>query len=283
MFKLIGVLIIFICVLGGYAMEGGPFAALYQPAEFVIIGGAALGFLVISNSRAVLMGVLSYITGLIRGTTFTPHFYQELLQLMFQLFESARKQGLKGLEEDIESPSQSALFQSYPRILRQERIIHLLCDTLRLMLIQQLPSHELESMLEEEIQGVERDLGRSTGALLKVADALPGFGILAAVMGIIVTMGHIDGNLAVIGMHVAAALTGTFLGIFMSYGLASPMAHAVEEEINREIMALDMLKSALVAFNSGKPPMLAVDAGRRVLYSEIKPSFIDMESELSGQ
>ncbi|CAH0540031.1 flagellar motor stator protein MotA [Vibrio marisflavi] len=283
MFKLLGFLLIFLSVLGGFYMEDGPLHALYQPSEFIIIGGAAIGFLAISQPFAVFKGIGQFIQRLFHGSQYSPEFYQQLLQLLFHLFNAASSKGLKGMEDDIDKPEGSILFRDYPLVISQPRLIHLISDTLRLMMIQKIPPHEMATMLEEEIEGIHQDLNRTPDALLNLADALPGFGILAAVMGIIVTMGSIDGSLVQIGIHVASALTGTFLGIFLSYGFASPLARAIENEICKEVMALDVIKSALVAFNSGKPPMLAVDAGRRSLYSELKPSFIDMENELNGQ
>ena len=212
--KVIGALIIVACVLGGYAMANGDMRVLWQPAEVVIILGAGLGSLVVANPREVLLEMLSQVKGVFVYKRRGEEFQRQLLMLLYQLLEMVEVGGLKVLDEHIEEPEQSELFARYPLILQERNLMAFIADNFRLMAMGKISAHELEGFLEQELDAMEHALLQPSKSLHKVGEAMPGFGILAAIMGIIITMGSIGGTIGEVGAHVAAALVGTFLGIF---------------------------------------------------------------------
>ncbi|GAA3702682.1 flagellar motor stator protein MotA [Oceanisphaera sediminis] len=276
--KLLGIAVILICVFGGFIMANGKLAALWQPAEIIIIMGAGLGALILGNSTAVLKGIWHQLKAICRGQKDDAELYRQLLPLMHQLLQETRLKGLKALDGHVESPQTSPLFSRYPLVTQNPELLGFIIDNLRMLGMGKLSAHELEALLELEVEALEESMIKPSQALAKTADAMPGFGILAAVMGIIITMQHLDGPLTYIGVHVAAALVGTFLGIFVCYCLFSPASHAMEQWVSRRITALECVRAILVSHISGKSPLLAVDAGRKLIEQDIKPSFIDMES-----
>lgn len=281
--KQIAVGVVFICVLGGFMMAGGRVIALWQPAEMVIILGAAAGSLLLGNSKEVLHEMWAQIKEVIIPPKVEGELYRELLTLMHQLVEEAQNKGMKALDEHVENPQQSSVFLMYPEISENPLLLGFITDNLRLMGMGKISPHEFESMLEQEIMVLEEDMLKPAHALHKTGEACPGFGILAAVMGIIITMQQLDGPLGGIGVHVAAALVGTFIGIFMCYCLLEPMSSAMEELVKRRIMQLSCIKCILLAQLRGKNPLLAVDAGRKVLEPEVKPSFAKMEEWVTNR
>lgn len=276
--KLVGILVVFICVFGGFLMASGKLIALWQPAEMVIILGAGLGALVMGNSMAVLKGIAQQFKAVLKGGKDEAELYRQLLPLLYQLLEETRAKGLKALDGHVESPKDSPLFGRYPLVADNPVLLGFIIDNLRMLGMGKLSAHELEALLEEEIEALEESMLKPSQALAKTADAMPGFGILAAVLGIIITMQHLDGPLTYIGLHVAAALVGTFLGIFVCYCVLSPMSNAMEQWAGRRITALECVRAVLVSHIGGKSPLLAVDAGRKLIEQDIKPSFIEMES-----
>lgn len=281
--KQIGIAVVFICVLGGFLMAGGRLLALWQPAELIIILGAAAGSLIIGNSKEVLHEMWAQIKQVIRPQKVQGELYRELLTLMHQLLDETRLKGMKALDEHIENPQQSSVFLMYPEVSENPLVLGFIIDNLRLMGMGKISPHEFETLLEQEIMAIEEEMLKPAHALHKTGEACPGFGILAAVMGIIITMQQLDGPLGGIGVHVAAALVGTFIGIFLCYCLLEPASSAMEDLVKRRISLLMCIKSILLAQLRGKAPLLAIDAGRKVLEPDVKPSFIQMEEWVSNR
>lgn len=279
----IGLTVVFLGVFGGFVMASGKLAAFWQPAEFAIILGAGIGSMVVGNSRIVLADCLSQLKGLMGGKKDEAAQTRELLMLLHHLLDSIRQHGLLVLDEHIEEPWESPWFQKYPRVLQDPILVNFIADNLRMLAMGKASAHEVEALLEQEIMSIEDDLLKPSKAIHRTGEAMPGFGILAAVGGIIITMQYLDGPLANIGLHVAAALVGTFIGIFLCYCVFEPAASALHEKVHRRISQLEAVKSMLVANLEGKSPLLAVDAGRRVLELDIKPGFATMERWLMDE
>ncbi|SDJ05972.1 chemotaxis protein MotA [Pseudomonas delhiensis] len=276
--KIIGALIIVACVLGGYAMAHGEMSVLWQPAEVLIILGAGLGSLVVANPREVLLEMLVQIKGVFVYKRRGEEFQRQLLMLLYQLLEMVEVGGLKVLDEHIEEPEQSELFARYPLILQERNLMAFIADNFRLMAMGKISAHELEGFLEQELDAMEQALLQPSKSLHKVGEAMPGFGILAAIMGIIITMGSIGGSIGEVGAHVAAALVGTFLGIFFCYCVLDPLSNAMAQRVKTELSALECVRTTLVAHVAGKPTLLAVDAGRKLIEQDVKPAFRQLET-----
>lgn len=277
MSKILGLIIILLSVFGGYVWAGGNLSSLWQPAEFLIIFGAGTGALIIANPKPVLEEMASQLKELISIEKEDPELYPQLFGLMGMLMNQIQSQGLKVLDEHVEKPRESSLFLMYPTVLEHPNVLQFLIDNLRLQSIGKISPHDLEHILEEEIYRIEEDRMRPSHALARVAEAMPGFGILAAVMGIIITMSSIDGPITMIGVKVAAALVGTFIGIFACYCLFEPISKALEHLVERKSAQLRCVAAILTSFAKGKPPMLAIDAGRKQIQSENRPSFVELE------
>ncbi|MGF1726643.1 flagellar motor stator protein MotA [Photobacterium nomapromontoriensis] len=273
---ILGFFIVFGSVTSGYLMATGKMAALWQPAEFTIILGAGMGSLVISYPTYVLKNILTRIK-MLMGKGYSTDYYKSVLEVMFELLEVIRKDGIKKLDDHIENPGSSEIFNRYPEVAKSTVLLSFITDNLRMMAMGKISHHDLEAALEVELETLEEDLLRPTKALSKIGEAMPGFGIVAAVLGIVVTMQNIGGPLTLIGVKVAAALVGTFFGILMAYGVFDPLSAGMAGQVKKEMMALNMTAAILVAQVQGKPTLLALDAGRRVLHTEYKPSFAEME------
>ncbi len=278
---IIGFVIVFGSIVYGYTHASGRMLALWQPAEFVIILGAGFGAMVISNPPYVLKNILTRLK-MMFGKGYSESFFKSVLELMYELLEVIRKDGIKKLDDHIENPQGSDIFSKYPEVTKSNVLVSFITDNLRMMAMGKMSHHDLEAVLELELHALEEDLLRPSKALGKVGEAMPGFGIVAAVLGIVVTMQSIGGALALIGVKVAAALVGTFFGILMCYGVFEPIAASIANQVKKEMMALNMVSAILVTQAQGKPTLLALDAGRKVLHSEYKPSFITMEKWVSG-
>ncbi|BAN49932.1 flagellar motor stator protein MotA [Metapseudomonas resinovorans] len=276
--KVLGSLIIIACVLGGYAMANGDMRVLWQPAEVLIILGAGLGSLIVANPREVLLEMCSQIKGVFVHKRRDEEFQRQLLMMLYELLEMVDVGGLKVLDAHIEEPEQSELFAKYPLILQEPNLMAFIADNFRLMAMGKISAHELEGFLEQELEAMEHALLQPSKSLHKVGEAMPGFGILAAIMGIIITMGNIGGSVADIGTHVAAALVGTFLGIFFCYCLMDPLSNAMSQRVKTELSALECVRTTLVAHVAGKPTLLAVDAGRKLIEQDVKPAFKQLEN-----
>ncbi|AQZ93746.1 flagellar motor stator protein MotA [Halopseudomonas phragmitis] len=277
MLKVLGSFIIIAGVLGGYAMANGDMAMLWQPAEMVIILGAGIGSLIVGNPKEVLGEMLTQAKGVFIYRRRGEEFQRQLLMLLYELLETVEVGGLKALDQHIEEPEESELFNKYPLISQERNLMAFIADNFRLMAMGKISAHELEGFLEQELDAMEAALMQPSRSLHKTGEAMPGFGILAAIMGIVITMGHIDGSVAEIGNHVAAALVGTFFGIFLCYCLMGPLSNAMGLRIKTELSALECVRTTLVAHLAGKPTLLAVDAGRKLIEQDVKPAFKELE------
>jgi chemotaxis protein MotA len=277
MFAIIGILLVIGAVVGGYLMEGGKLLVLMQPAELVIIGGAAIGTLLIANPLSVVINVLKGVMGVFTGSRYTAAFYLEGLRMLNDIFQFARKMGMAKLEEDIENPEKSQIFSKYPKILKDHHTLFFLCDTLRTSLSGVVPPYELDQMMEVDLDGHHHESKVPIDALTTVADALPGLGIVAAVLGVVITMGALGGPPEAIGHKVAAALVGTFLGILLCYGFAAPLAGAMSKAVDAEAEYYACLRVGLFAFAKGFAPQMAIEVARRSVPHGMRPSFAEME------
>jgi chemotaxis protein MotA len=279
----IGVGLVLVCVFGGFMMASGKLIALWQPSEMVIILGAAFGSMVIGNSKEVLLELKNQLKAIIGKQENETEVYRELLTLMHHLLDEIRLKGFKALDEHIEAPSQSSVFLCYPCVEENPLLLTFITDNFRLMSMGKISPHELDTLLEQEIMVLEEEMLKPAHALHRTGEACPGFGILAAVMGIIITMQQLDGPLTAIGVHVGAALVGTFIGIFMCYCLLEPASSAMESLVKRRLAMLECVKAILLAHLRGKMPLLAVDAGRKTMDPNIKPGFSEMEEFVTNR
>lgn len=281
MLALIGTVIVLACVAGGFLMAGGNLLALWHPSEVVIIIGAALGAYITSNPIKVVKGGFSGALALLKKPAYDRAAYVDLLKLIYDLLVKARKEGLLAIEADLEDPSKSNVFSKYPAILADHHMLEFITDCLRLMVGGNLDPQELESLLEYELETHHKEAHEPAHAVQGVADALPGFGIVAAVLGIVNTMGALEGaDTATIGAKVGAALVGTFLGILMCYGFLGPMAKAMENKVHAGGTYLTVIRTTLVTFIANSVPQIAVEAGRRAVPGKMRPSFAELEEEL---
>ena len=284
MIQIIGSIVVAGCVLGGFVLEGGHVLALWHPTEVLIIVGAALGAFMTSNppkvSKAAFKGAISFV----KGPRFKRDDFVALLKCIYDVLVKIRKEGLIAIEGDLEAPDGGAMFKSYPQIVADRHLMDFIRDCLRLMVGGSLNPHELESLLEQELETHEQEVHEPASAVQKVADALPGFGIVAAVLGIVNTMATLDGaDTATIGHKVGAALVGTFLGILVSYGFVGPIAAAMAHQAKQETKAFEVVKMALVASVRGYVPAVAIEFSRKLLCTDIRPTFHDLEAELKGK
>jgi chemotaxis protein MotA len=281
MLLIIGSVIVIASIVVGFVMEGGKLLALWHPLEVVIICGSALGAFVISNPMKVVKAAIGDTLNLLKGPRYKRDDYKDILNLLYDILVKIRKSGMLAVEADIEQPDKSALFGQYPRIQADHHFIEFTTDCLRLMVGGNLDPHELESLLEYELENHHKESSEPSHAMARVGDGLPGFGIVAAVLGIVNTMGALEGaSTSEIGEKVASALVGTFLGILVSYGFVGPIAAAMEHRAHEEGKAFEVVKMALVASVRGYAPPVAIEFARKLLFSEVRPTFADLEAHL---
>lgn len=283
MFVIIGTVIVFGALIVGFTMAGGHLGVLIQPSEFVIIGGATIGALLISAPLSLIKKIMGAIPKTLSGAHHSKNDYLDLLKSFYDLFLVAQRDGLLALEKHIENPAESEILSTNKKLLKNDQASSFLCDTLKVMLSGGVPPHEIESLMDTEIETFEMESKPVPHMLTKTADSLPGLGIVAAVLGIIVTMGSIDKGAEYVGHHVAAALVGTFLGVLLSYGLVNPLATNVEHIVETEVRYLETIKAAVVAYAKGNPPIVAVEIARRTIFSDSRPSFNELEGHLRGK
>jgi len=276
-FVIIGIIVVFGAVIGGYLMEHGNLHLLVQPAELVIIGGAALGGFLISNPMKVIKATIAALTGIFTSKAHTKDDYIDALMLLNGIFYKIRQQGLVSIESDVDEPENSALFSKYPNILKNKRAIHLITDTLRTVMTTTIASHELEALIDTELETYHEEILLPSKSVNFMADALPGLGIVAAVLGVVITMGKMKEPPDVLGESVGAALVGTFLGVLMCYGFVGPMGKNLEHNTSEKMQYLNVMKVALVSFLGGSAPKVAVEFGRRVVPENVQPSFLEIE------
>jgi len=282
-FVIIGIIVVIGAVLGGFFMEGGPFLVLMQVAEIMIIVGAALGALLISAPTKTLKLIIQKVIGSLKGSSVSAQMYLDLLKLLFEIFQMSRKDGLIALESHIEKPDESAIFANYPQFLKRHHLLAFMCDTFRLVILGGVPAHDMEALMDTDIETHHHEGTRPGTILQKIGDSMPGLGIVAAVLGIIITMQAIGGPAEQIGHKVAAALVGTFLGVFISYGFVQPMATNVDIGNDEESKVFETMKAALIAFAKGFNPIVCVEFARRVIPSDYRPTFQDMEDYVKGK
>ena len=264
-------------------MEHGILLVLFQPAEFVIIGGCGVGTVLVATPPKILSQVLKSLRKVMSGDRSSKALYFELLSLLYELFQTARRDGPLALEPHVEDPEKSTILSKYPGFLKNHHAVSFLADTMRVMLSGGVAGHELEALMEADLETHHEESARPVSVLTKVGDAMPGLGIVAAVLGIVITMGAIDGPPQEIGHKVAAALVGTFLGILAAYGFISPLASNIEAVNQSESRYIVCIKAGLLAFANDAPPIVAVEFARRTIFSDVRPGFKEMEDALRGK
>lgn len=278
-----GTIFVIICVFGGFIISGGQLLALWHPPELMIILGGATGAFIISNPPSVLKASASGLVGILKGSKYKKAAYLDLLTLMFKLFSKARKEGLMALEGDIDEPHESEIFSQFPSVAKNHHMIEFICDYLRLMVGGNMNAIELESLMDVELETHHHEASAGPTAVTTMSDGLPGFGIVAAVMGVVITMGFISEPPAVLGQKVGAALVGTFLGILFAYGFVGPMAKAMEGRVEEDAMMFGCAKTCILATLNGYTPQIAVEFGRKALASSVRPGFTELEEHIKGQ
>ena len=283
MFVIIGIVVVIGAVLGGYLMEHGNLKVLIQPAELVTIGGAAIGTVLIANPLHILKALVGGIAGVFGGSKYGKDRYLETLKMLFELFSRARKDGLMALETDSDAPDKSPVFSKYPKFLKDHHALHFVCDTIRMAAGGSVEPFDADQMMELDMDVHHHGAAQPIAAISTMADALPGLGIVAAVLGIVITMGALGGPPEEIGHKVAAALVGTFLGILLCYGFIGPVAGNMTKISEDEHAFYHVLRVALVSFMRGTPPTIAVEFARRAIPGHLRPSFKDAEAFIKNR
>jgi len=282
MLVIIGYAIVVAAVFGGYAAAGGHLGAMYQPLELVMIGGAALGAFVVGSPAKTLKATLKALPTVFKGSRYTKALYLELMALLYEILNKVRKEGLMAIERDVDAPGESALFSKYPKILADHHVVEFITDYLRLMVSGNLNALEIESLMDSEIETHHHEGEVPAHALQRSADGLPAFGIVAAVMGVVHTMESVGIPPSELGKLIAHALVGTFLGILLSYGFVGPLVSVLEQKLHEATKALQCIKVTLLASLNGYAPAIAVEFGRKVLFSTERPAFAELESHVKG-
>ncbi|MGA3105070.1 MAG: flagellar motor stator protein MotA [Terriglobales bacterium] len=282
MFSIIGIVVVFGCILAGYLMEHGNVKVLMQPAELIIIGGAALGTVLISNPVHTLKQMISGLLGVFGSSKYTTARYVDSLKMMYELLQKARKEGLVALESDIEEPDKSPLLSKYKDFTKNHHAVAFVCDTMRMAVSGGVEVFDLDQMLEADMEVHHHEANEPVSGLSTMADSLPGLGIVAAVLGVVITMGALGGPPEEIGKKVAAALVGTFLGILLCYGLVGPLAARMGKMAEEEHAFLMVLRVTMIAFLKGVAPIMAVEIGRRMVPGHVRPSFKAVEEACRG-
>ncbi len=282
MLVLIGYVIVAGAVFGGFMLAGGHIAALLQPVELLMIGGGAGGALIVGNSSKSLKALAHALPSCFKGSKYTKAVYMELMSLLYELLNKMRKEGLMSIERDVETPAESALFAKYPKIAGDHHLIEFMTDYLRLMVSGNMNSFEIENLMDNEIETHHNEADSPAQIVQKVADGLPAFGIVAAVMGVVHTMESVGIPPAELGKLIAQALVGTFLGILFAYGLVGPLASLLESRAKESTKILQCIKVTLLASLNGYAPAIAIEFGRKVLYSTERPTFLELEGHVKG-
>jgi chemotaxis protein MotA len=277
MFAIIGIVVVFGAVVAGFLMEKGHLFVLMQPAELVTIGGAALGTLLIANPLHILKGMAGGVVGVLGSSQFGKKRYLDSLKMMYEFLNKVRKDGLIAVEADVEKPQESAIFKKYPAFLKDHHVEAFVCDTLRMAITGGVEPFDMDQMMELDMEVHHDEAMQPIHALITVADALPGLGIVAAVLGVVITMGALGGPPEEIGKKVAAALVGTFLGILLCYGVVGPVGSSMTKNAEEHNSYLHVLRVLMLSFLKGAAPMLAVEMARRAIPAHVRPSFDEME------
>jgi chemotaxis protein MotA len=282
MLAIIGIVIVLGAIAAGYTMEHGSFLVLMQPAELVIILGAAIGTLVISNPLPTLIQIGKGLAGVFSTSRFTKALYLESLKMLYELFALSRKSGTAKLEEEVDNPAKGVVLIKYPKFAKDHHAMQFLCDTLRMVVSGGVDAMEIDTMMEIDLEVHHSESAKPIAALTTMADALPGLGIVAAVLGVVLTMGALGGPKEAVGEKVAAALVGTFLGILLCYGIFGPLAIAMGKNSDAESEYLGFLRMASLGFMKDLSPIMAVELARRAIPDELRPTFQEMEGACRG-
>jgi chemotaxis protein MotA len=282
MFVIIGILVVFGAVAGGYLMEHGNLRVLMQPAELIIIGGAAVGTVLVANPLHVLKQIVGGLLSVFKGSKCTRKFYLDALKTMYDLFNKARREGLIALESDVEDPGKNPIFSKNPSFMKDHHVRDFVCDTMRMAVTGGIEPFDVDQMMEADMEVHHRGTSQPIAALSTMADSLPGLGIVAAVLGVVITMGALGGPPEEIGHKVAAALVGTFLGILLCYGLVGPVAANMAKAADEDHAFYHVLRVIRLAFLKGTSPVMAVEMGRRAIPGHVRPSFQEAEKVLRG-
>jgi chemotaxis protein MotA len=280
LFVIVGYFIVLACVFGGFAYAGGHLASLFQPVELLQIGGAAVGAFFVGNNSKAIKATIAAVPALFRGSRYTKELYMELMSLLFDVLSKVRKEGLMSIEGDIDAPNESPLFSKYPMVLEDHHIVEFMSDYLRLMVSGNMDAFQIENLMDNEIETHHHEGMVPAGALAKLGDGMPAFGIVACVMGVVHTMESVGIPPAELGLLIAKALVGTFLGILLAYGFVGPLATLHEQKLEESSKMFQCVKVTLLASLNGYAPALAVEFGRKVLYSTERPSFSELEEHI---
>ncbi|WP_174849232.1 flagellar motor stator protein MotA [Yersinia artesiana] len=280
MLVILGYIVVLGAVFGGYIIVGGHLGALYQPAEFLIIGGAGIGAFIVGNNGKAIKATMKAMPKLMRRSKYNKVLYMDLMALLYRLLAKSRQQGMLSLERDIESPLESEIFSNYPRILADKILVEFITDYLRLIVSGNMNAFEIEALMDEEIETHEQECEVPAGSLTMVGDSLPAFGIVAAVMGVVHALASADRPAAELGALIAHAMVGTFLGILLAYGFISPLATLLRQQSAETTKMMQCIKVTLLSSLNGYAPQIAVEFGRKTLYTTERPSFIELEEHV---
>lgn len=283
MFAIIGIFLVFAAIIGGFLMEKGHMAVLVQPAELIIIAGAAAGTMLVANPTRILKAIAAGLMSTLKGSSYTKDRYLSALKMMYQFLNKVRKEGLLAVEMDVEKPAESAIFKNYPEFLGDHHALDFVCDTLRTAITGGVEPFDMDQMMQLDIEVHHHEASVPCDSLTTVADSLPGLGIVAAVLGVVITMGALGGPPEEIGKHVAAALVGTFLGILLCYGVVGPLAANMRKLADEHNEYLHVLSVLLLAFLKGSAPMIAIEMARRAIPAHARPSFDEMEKHCKNK
>jgi chemotaxis protein MotA len=279
-FVIVGYVVVMAAVFGGFAASGGHLAALWQPLELVMIGGAAVGAFFVGNTPKAVKATMAALPTLFKGSKYTRDMYMELMSLLFDVLSKVRKEGLMSIEGDIESPEASPVFSKYPAVLADHHVVEFITDYLRLMVSGNMDAFQIENLMDNEIETHHHEGHVPAACIAKLGDGLPAFGIVAAVMGVVHTMESVGLPPAELGILIAHALVGTFLGILLAYGFVGPLASLLEQKLEESTKMFQTIKVTLLASLNGYAPALAVEFGRKVLYSTERPTFAELEDHI---
>jgi chemotaxis protein MotA len=280
---IVGYLIVIASVFGGFALAGGHLASLLQPVELLMIGGAAIGSFLVANTSKVIKATLKSLPTLLKGSRYDKALYLETLALLFDILAKVRKEGLMSIEGDVDEPDKSPIFGKYPKVTSDHHVVEFLTDYLRLMVGGNLNAFEIENLMDNEIETHHHEGEIPVHAIAKIGDAMPAFGIVAAVMGVVHTMASVGIPPAELGILIANALVGTFLGILLAYGFVGPLSTLLEHKLHESTKMYQCIKVTLLASLNGYAPQVAVEFGRKVLFSTERPTFAELEAEMKAR
>jgi chemotaxis protein MotA len=280
MFVIIGYLVAIGCIFGGYIIHGGNIGVVLHalPIELMVIGGGAIGAFVVNNQPKVLKSTMKLLPSAFKGSKYTKARYLDLMALLYDILQKARKDGLMSIEKDVETPQDSPIFQKYPKLAGDHHVVEFTTDYLRMMVSGNLNAHEIEALMDSEIDTHHSEAHAPVAAIARLAGGLPAFGIVAAVLGVVNTMGSVGQPPAVLGGMIGSALVGTFLGILLAYGIVEPLGGLLEQKVEDGSKELQCIKTTLLASMQGYNPTTAIEFGRKVLFSTERPSFSELET-----